>query len=136
MKNDVFIYSECPTTRAMSIIGSKWKPILIYALRERTARFGQLAASVGHISRKVLTTTLKELEADGIVTREEFKELPPRVEYTLTEKGLALLPIIYQLVAWDATYHPVPEGGKGHTAQSLKECGLANQALLHNLQEQ
>ncbi|RYD83866.1 MAG: transcriptional regulator [Sphingobacteriales bacterium] len=116
-------------TRAMAILGSKWKPILIYALRDRTARFGQIAASMGHISRKVLTTTLKELEADGIVTREEFKEMPPRVEYTLTEKGRALLPVILQLVQWDAHYHIPPEGETGHTPESIAACIHASDAL-------
>ena len=105
MKNDVFRYSDCPIHRSMAIIGTKWKPIIIYALRERKARFGQIHASVGSISKKVLTTTLKELETDGVLFREEFKELPPRVEYSLTEKGLALIPIILKLAEWDDVYH-------------------------------
>ena len=109
MKNEVFRYSDCPMHRSMAILGTKWKPILIYALRERKARFGQIYASVGSISKKVLTTTLKELEADGILFREEFKEMPPRVEYSLTEKGLALIPIILELAEWDHVYH-VKEG--------------------------
>ena len=105
MKNDVFRYSDCPVHRSMAILGTKWKPIIIYALQERKARFGQIYAAVGSISKKVLTTTLRELEADGILLREEFKELPPRVEYSLTEKGLALIPIIIQLTQWDTVYH-------------------------------
>ncbi|MFI2743613.1 winged helix-turn-helix transcriptional regulator [Zhouia sp. PK063] len=102
--NDVFRYSDCPMHRSMAILGSKWKPIIIYALRERTARFGQLHSAIGSISKKVLTTTLKELEQDEILIREEFKELPPRVEYTLTEKGKALIPIMKELVNWDYKY--------------------------------
>ena len=105
MNKDVFRHSACPMHRSMAILGTKWKPIIIYALRERTARFGQLHAAVGSISKKVLTTTLKELEADGVLYREEFKELPPRVEYSLTEKGRALVPIILQLAEWDNKYH-------------------------------
>nr|WP_322623692.1 helix-turn-helix domain-containing protein [uncultured Flavobacterium sp.] len=100
-----FKYSDCPMHRSMSILGSKWKPIIIYALRDRTARFGQLHASIGSISKKVLTDTLKELEADEVLFREEFKELPPRVEYSLTEKGRALIPIMIDLVKWDNTYY-------------------------------
>jgi len=91
--------------RSMAILGSKWKPIVIYALRERTARFGQLHASIGTISKKVLTSTLKELEADGILFREEFKELPPRVEYSITERGRTLIPIIIQLAQWDNEHY-------------------------------
>lgn len=104
MKPNVFRYSDCPMHRSMAILGTKWKPIIIYTLRERTARFGQLHAVIGSISKKVLTTTLKELEADGILLREEFKELPPKVEYSLTEKGKALVPIMMQLTDWDIKY--------------------------------
>ncbi|UOQ69270.1 winged helix-turn-helix transcriptional regulator [Hymenobacter volaticus] len=94
-------YSACPMRRVMSIIGSKWKPIVIWVLRERTVRFGQLAANIEIISRKVLTTTLQELEADGIVARKEYEGLPPRVDYSLTPKGKALLPLLHQLADWD-----------------------------------
>jgi DNA-binding HxlR family transcriptional regulator len=110
MKNDVFRYSNCPMHRSMAILGTKWKPIIIYALRERKARFGQLHAMVGSISKKVLSSTLRELEADGILLREEFKELPPRVEYTLTEKGKSLLPIIIQLAEWDNRHYMQSKG--------------------------
>jgi len=105
MKNDVFRYSNCPMHRSMAILGTKWKPIVIYVLRSRTARFGQIHAAIGSISKKVLTSTLKELEADRILLREEFKELPPRVEYTLTEKGKTLLPIIIELAKWDNEHY-------------------------------
>jgi DNA-binding HxlR family transcriptional regulator len=106
-KKKAFQYSNCPVHRSMAIIGTRWKPILIWALRDRTARFGQLAAAVGLISRKVLSSTLKELEEDGIIMRQEFRELPPRVEYSLTEKGQALIPIISQLAEWDSAYSEV-----------------------------
>jgi DNA-binding HxlR family transcriptional regulator len=104
MKKAIFQYSDCPMHRSMAILGTKWKPILIWALRDKKARFGQIAATVGTISKKVLTSTLRELEEDGVVSREEFKELPPRVEYTLTEKGHALIPIMLKLVQWDNVY--------------------------------
>ena len=86
-------------TRAMGVLGGKWKLIIIsYLVQPR--RFGQLAQRLSLISRKVLTEQLKELEEDGIVRREAFAELPPRVEYSLTDYGRALLPIIDQLSAW------------------------------------
>jgi DNA-binding HxlR family transcriptional regulator len=94
-----------PHTPLYGNTGQQWKPIIIYALRARTARFGQLHASVGSISKKVLTSTLKELEADGILLREEFKELPPRVEYSLTEKGRTLVPLIIDLAEWDNKHY-------------------------------
>ena len=88
----------------MRALGSKWKPIIVMVIKERKLRFGQLVAIIDIISRKVLTEQLQELEADGIIVREEFKELPPRVEYSLTEKGLALLPILKQLEEWELKY--------------------------------
>ena len=87
--------------RTMSVLSTKWKPVVIWILRERKVRFGEIAGQIGIISRKVLTTTLQELEADGVIVREEYKELPPRVEYGLTSKGLALVPILRQLAEWD-----------------------------------
>jgi DNA-binding HxlR family transcriptional regulator len=106
--------------RTMAVLGTKWKPIIVYALRDHTARFGQIAAVVGEISRKVLTTTLKELEADGIITRSVHKEVPPRVDYSLTEKGLALLPIMYQLAAWEEEFSVVKDMPKTHQGKQVR----------------
>lgn len=92
-------------TRTMGVLGGKWKPIIISYLAQRR-RFGQLAQRLSLISRKVLTEQLKELEEDGIVRREAFAELPPRVEYSLTEHGAALLPILDQLCAWHSAAPP------------------------------
>lgn len=103
-KNELMQYS-CPLGKAMSALGSKWKPIIVLVIKDRKLRFGELAVRINVISRKVLTDQLREMEADGLVIREEFKEIPPRVEYSLTEKGLALLPILYQLEEWETKYH-------------------------------
>jgi DNA-binding HxlR family transcriptional regulator len=93
-------------TRVMASIGTKWKPIIIYTIGKKTIRFGQIHAQMGIISKKVLTEQLKELEEDGIVSRQEFRELPPRVEYSLTQKGLDLLPVLNMLTRWNQKYHP------------------------------
>ncbi|MDR2235238.1 MAG: helix-turn-helix transcriptional regulator [Chryseobacterium sp.] len=102
-KNELMQYS-CPLGKAMAALGSKWKPIIVLVIKDRKLRFGELAVRINVISRKVLTDQLREMEADGLIIREEFKELPPRVEYSLTEKGLALLPILYLLEEWEARY--------------------------------
>ncbi|SMP14487.1 winged helix-turn-helix transcriptional regulator [Flavobacterium hercynium] len=104
MNKDFFTCSNCPMTRTMATIGSKWKPIIIYALGERTLRFGQILVRIEIISKKVLTDQLKELEEDGIINRIAYKEIPPRVEYHLTEKGLELLPILNLMTLWNAKY--------------------------------
>jgi DNA-binding HxlR family transcriptional regulator len=115
-KNELMEYS-CPLGKAMSALGSKWKPIIVLVIKDRKLRFGELAVRINVISRKVLTDQLKEMQTDGLVIREEFKELPPRVEYSLTEKGLALLPILYQLEEWETKYHV-------YDADKAKDCKM------------
>ena len=99
MRDAAFCLSICAVTRTMGVLGGKWKLIIISHLVQ-PRRFGQLVQRLSLISRKVLTEQLKELEEDGVVRREAFAELPPRVEYSLTEYGHALLPILDQLSAW------------------------------------
>lgn len=118
-KNELMQYS-CPLGKAMSALGSKWKPIIVLVIKDRKLRFGELAVRIHVISRKVLTDQLREMEADGLVIREEFKELPPRVEYSLTEKGLALLPILYLLEEWETKYH-VYDPNKDKDCNTLAE---------------
>ena len=108
MRDEKFCNSNCPFTRAIGTIGNKWKPIIINVIGTRTIRFGQLDAIVPHISRKVLTEQLKELEEDGILTRLAYKEIPPRVEYKLSEKGLAFLPILENIKEWNLKFEIVP----------------------------
>jgi len=119
VKSELMKYS-CPLGKAMSALGSKWKPIIVLVIQDRKLRFGELAVRINVISRKVLTDQLKEMQADGLVIREEFKELPPRVEYSLTEKGLALLPILYLLEEWETKYH-VYDSEKEKDCKSLLE---------------
>ncbi|CAA7387406.1 winged helix-turn-helix transcriptional regulator [Chryseobacterium fistulae] len=121
-KNELMEYN-CPLGKAMSALGSKWKPIIVLVIKDRKLRFGELAVRINVISRKVLTDQLREMEADGLVIREEFKEIPPRVEYSLTEKGLALLPILYLLEEWEAKYQI-----KGPKAK--KDCTLLDHKVI------
>lgn len=90
----------CSLVHAMNIIGGKWKPILIYLLANGSMRFGKLLMHTPTISRKVLTEQLKELEEDGLIIRKKFAEIPPRVEYSLSESGKALLPVLKTLSDW------------------------------------
>ena len=85
---------------ALQVIGGKWKPIIIARLNKSSKRFGQLDATIIGISRKVLTTQLNELVNDKLVTRTSFRETPPRVEYSLTDKGKELLPIFTEIGKW------------------------------------
>ena len=92
--------NACTLVHTMNIIGNKWKPIIIYLLSNGPLRFGKLNALVPSISKKVLSQQLGELTSDGILLRESFSEIPPRVEYSLTSRGLSLLPILLQLSQW------------------------------------
>ena len=104
MRQEKIKQCSCPLGKAMSALGSKWKPIIVLVIKDRILRFGEIAARISVISRKVLTDQLREMEEDNLVTRQEFKELPPRVEYRLTEKGLALLPILSLLEEWEKQF--------------------------------
>ncbi|WP_373282963.1 winged helix-turn-helix transcriptional regulator [Aquaticitalea lipolytica] len=90
----------------MNIIGNKWKPIILYLLSNGSMRFGMLNALIPTISKKVLTNQLKELENDGLLLRQSFAEIPPRVEYSLTEKAVGLLPVLKLLSDWANEAYP------------------------------
>ena len=92
--------NPCPFTTTIGLIGGRWKSIIIYLLSDHTRRFGEIAARMPSISRKVLSEQLKELEADGLINRQQFKEIPPRVEYSLTELGQSLKPILKDMATW------------------------------------
>lgn len=91
---------DCPVTRTMSFIGGKWKPIILFCLTKQTMRYGKLRMYIPAISSKVLTQELKELEHLGLIDRQEFKELPPRVEYSLSKMGESLKPVLKVLCDW------------------------------------
>jgi DNA-binding HxlR family transcriptional regulator len=113
-KKFIFDENTCPVTATMKVIGGKWKPILINAIYlQSPARFGELKRSLDGITQTMLTSQLRELEEDGIITRKIYAEIPPRVEYTLTEFGHTLGPIIKALAEWGVTYRLNKEkGGK------------------------
>ena len=91
---------NCPVTASIELIGGKWKTIILYSLLSGTRRFGEIAVRIPDISRKVLTEQLKELESDGLILREQYKEIPPRVEYSLTDLGKSLSPVFRELEIW------------------------------------
>ncbi|WPR76118.1 helix-turn-helix domain-containing protein [Algoriphagus sp. NG3] len=94
---------NCPIRTVLDRIGDKWSILVILILgEEETIRFNELQKSMGDISQKMLTVTLRKLESDGLVHRTIFPEIPPRVEYKLTERGKSLLPHIHSLSAWAA----------------------------------
>jgi len=104
-KNFVFDENSCPVTATMKVLGGKWKPILINAIYlTAPARFGELKRSVVGITQSMLTQQLRELEDDGLISRKIYAEIPPKVEYTLTEFGLTLSPIMQSMATWGKAY--------------------------------
>lgn len=91
---------NCPVTALFELIGGKWKPVILYCLRSDTRRFGELTARIPSISRKVLTEQLKELESDNLIIRKQYNEIPPRVEYSLSELGKSLAPVLAEMEKW------------------------------------
>lgn len=95
---------ECPVATTVSLIGSKWKLLIIRNLLQRPRRFNELKKDLAGISQKVLTDSLRSMEEDGLITRTVYPEVPPRVEYALSELGESLKPILDSMVAWGNAY--------------------------------
>jgi DNA-binding HxlR family transcriptional regulator len=99
-KLSTYNVQNCPVTATMAVIGGKWKILILYLIFNEINRFGKMGMILRDISKQMLTTQLRELENDGIIERKIFPEIPPRVEYSLTEKGRSLVPIINLMKNW------------------------------------
>ena len=94
----------CPVETTLMLIGDKWKVLILRDLMPGTKRFGELKKSIGSVSQKVLTAQLRDMEANGLVDRKVYAEVPPRVEYSLTEVGRSLKPILDSMGCWGEEY--------------------------------
>ncbi|WP_050697012.1 winged helix-turn-helix transcriptional regulator [Anaeromassilibacillus senegalensis] len=94
----------CPVETTLTLISDRWKVLILRDLMDGTKRFGELKKSIGHITQKVLTSNLRDMEASGLLTRTVYAEVPPRVEYTLTETGYSLKPILDAMWDWGLAY--------------------------------
>jgi len=99
-KINIFDVEHCPVTATMEVIGGKWKLLIVHLINNDVRRFGKLSMVLRQISRQMLTTQLRDLESNGIIERVIYSEIPPRVEYFLTEKGKALIPVLEALKDW------------------------------------
>lgn len=107
------IYALCPVEATLDMIGGKWKGVILFRLGEGTKRFGELRKLLPKVSQRTLTQALRELEADGLVARKVYAEVPPRVEYRLTPLGRTLKPLLVRLKDWGARH--VLDGSAGRT---------------------
>lgn len=94
----------CPVETTLTLISDKWKVLILRDLMNGTMRFGELRKSIGQISQKVLTAQLRQMEGSGLLTRTVYPEVPPRVEYTLTDLGRSLKPILDAMRVWGEEY--------------------------------
>lgn len=97
-------HCQCPVEATLEVIGGKWKPIILWQLRTEKLRFSGLQQSMQGISPKMLTKQLRELEEYGLILREVYPEIPPKVEYSLTEFGMTVLPVLEALCKWGVEY--------------------------------
>ena len=95
----------CPVEITMGLIGDKWKVLIIRDLLTGTKRFGELKKSLSGITQKVLTNNLRQMESSGLISRKVYAEVPPKVEYSLSDIGLSLKPILDSMVQWGNEYH-------------------------------
>lgn len=100
----VKVLPACPVETTLTLISDKWKVLILRDLLQGTKRFGELKKSIGHVSQKVLTSQLRQMEESGLLTRKVYAEVPPRVEYTLTDVGYSLKPIMDAMWTWGEEY--------------------------------
>lgn len=103
-QNKIKDLPTCPVETTLTLIGDKWKVLILRDLMSGTKRFGQLKKSIGNVSQKVLTAQLRAMEQNGLLTRTVYAEVPPKVEYTLTELGQSLKPILDAMQNWGEGY--------------------------------
>ncbi len=101
---DLKALPACPVETTLMLISDKWNVLILRDLMNGTMRFGELKKSIGHVSQKVLTAQLRQMEKSGLLSRKVYAEVPPRVEYTLTELGYSLKPILDAMKAWGEAY--------------------------------
>lgn len=100
-------YTNCPVEAALDVIGGKWKAILLFRIMEETRRFNELRRLIPSVTQRTLTNQLRELERDGLISRKVYAEVPPKVEYSATELGQSLAPVLEALASW-SELHLIP----------------------------
>jgi DNA-binding HxlR family transcriptional regulator len=117
MKTKCSPQTDCPVDFALDLFGGKWKGTILYLLLDGTMRFNELKKMLKDVTQRMLTKQLRELEAGGLVHRHVYAQVPPKVEYSLTELGESLRPLLTDLAVWGKKYAP-PKGAPETTAKS------------------
>lgn len=114
---------NCPMEMTIDLIGGKWKALLLWNLSVRTLRFGELQRQFPQLTQKMLTQQLRELVRDGLINRKSYDEMPPRVEYSLTEFGSTIMPVLQAMNQW----------GTGYLEGQIVDCAYTNQSELESV---
>jgi DNA-binding HxlR family transcriptional regulator len=104
IEKDTMEFSECPVAATLEVIGGKWKPLILFQLRDRPMRFSELRRMVPEATQKMLTQQLRDLERDGIIHRKVYAVVPPKVDYSLTDYGQTLKPLLALMCAWGSKH--------------------------------
>ena len=115
--------SKCGVETTIALVGGKWKPMILYALLSGPRRFGELMRLIPGVTQRMLTLQLRELEADGVIAREVYKQVPPKVEYSLTPVGRTTEPLLMVMEQWGEHYAHTSARGEKH-ASSVSRCEL------------
>ncbi|MBN1432341.1 MAG: helix-turn-helix transcriptional regulator [Methanomicrobiaceae archaeon] len=107
---EILTYEKCPVTITLNIIGGKWKPVILWNLSEGPMRFSELKRSIPAINQMTLTKQLRELERDCMILRNVYAEVPARVEYSLTDTGISVMPVLVSLCLWGIEYSRIQNG--------------------------
>jgi DNA-binding HxlR family transcriptional regulator len=113
-------FSDCPVVAALEVIGGKWKPLILFQLRERPMRFSELRRMVPQATQKMLTQQLRDLERDGIIHRKVYAVVPPKVDYSLTDYGQTLKPLLALMCDWGSKHRSRATSRRGETKSSRR----------------
>lgn len=109
------IFDICPVEVTADVIGGKWKPLILFYTSQQTRRFNELRRLIPGVTQQMLTLQLRELERDGIIHREVYAQVPPKVEYSQTELGRSLMPLLWQMFVWGERYMRLKQEQGGQT---------------------
>lgn len=124
---------RCYFELTLKVIGGKWKPVIVYHLaQEGIMRFGELKRSMPDITQRMLTKQLRELEEDGLIFRNVYREVPPKVEYSLKEAGVNLIPVLMNMREWGKSYEKLQIGKNKHE-EGFEPCGTPKIADMYTL---
>jgi len=113
---------RCGVAVTLEVIGGKWKSLILWHLKNKTLRFSQLQRRLTKVTQKMLTQQLRDLERDGLVHRQVYAEVPPRVEYSLTDRGLSVIPILDQMCVWGQNFIEPEQDGCEKDVKSSCSC--------------